>query len=321
MVAEGNCDFHGWHFPKDPNVNGAFRGVVFQTHAYFDHATVADATFTGAKFRGNAVFKGAVFAGAAFFTHATFTGEANFAHATFGGDAIFIKTSFGGNANFGGATFTGAVEWFADCRSAVEFSLPAWRRARKPPFIAPFPFRLREKGESPYRAAKQASQNAGHYRKAGDYHYYEQCAILHGKFMKFIKNPWQIWRPVDAVFELVLARGLFGYGERALRPLVAGAIIISLCAAGCYWGYGGIDGAPFASFPTCFYFSVVTFTTLGYGDLRPAIEWRWLAGAEAFSGVALMALFIVALAKSTPGSSTLLMFRPPTTGAAPCSPH
>jgi uncharacterized protein YjbI with pentapeptide repeats len=46
------------------------------------------------------------------------------------------------------------------------------------------------------------------------------------------------------------------------------------------------------------YFSVVTFTTLGYGDLHPNGGWmRFVAGCEALSGAALMALFIVSLAR------------------------
>jgi voltage-gated potassium channel Kch len=44
-------------------------------------------------------------------------------------------------------------------------------------------------------------------------------------------------------------------------------------------------------------FSVVTFTTLGYGDLQPTPNMRWLSGIEAFLGAALMAMFIVALAR------------------------
>lgn len=42
----------------------------------------------------------------------------------------------------------------------------------------------------------------------------------------------------------------------------------------------------------------MTFTTLGYGDFQPKPDLcRILAGAEAFMGAALMALFIVALTR------------------------
>jgi uncharacterized MnhB-related membrane protein len=48
------------------------------------------------------------------------------------------------------------------------------------------------------------------------------------------------------------------------------------------------------------YFSTITFTTLGFGDMYPAYEHlltRCIAMAEALSGACLMALFVVALSK------------------------
>ena len=34
-----------------------------------------------------------------------------------------------------------------------------------------------------------------------------------------------------------------------------------------------------------FYFSVVTYTTIGYGDLLPPLHWRLLAGVEGLTGI------------------------------------
>jgi len=104
--------------------------------------------------------------------------------------------------------------------------------------------------------------------------------------------------------ELVFGRLLFGYGERPIRILVASVIIILLCAvlyvlpgAGIVcrdmnWDKPGlIDGL---------YFSITTFTTLGFGDIYPNPDYlptRALAMLEALSGACLMALFVVSLAK------------------------
>ncbi|MEZ4738298.1 MAG: ion channel [Flavobacteriales bacterium] len=41
---------------------------------------------------------------------------------------------------------------------------------------------------------------------------------------------------------------------------------------------------------TAFYFSSVTYTTVGYGDLLLPIEWRGLAGAEALTGILMAGL-------------------------------
>jgi voltage-gated potassium channel Kch len=43
---------------------------------------------------------------------------------------------------------------------------------------------------------------------------------------------------------------------------------------------------------TALYFSVVTWTTLGYGDVRPTPEVRLLAASEALIGYIAMAVFV-----------------------------
>ncbi len=52
------------------------------------------------------------------------------------------------------------------------------------------------------------------------------------------------------------------------------------------------------SFFDALYFSIVTFTTLGYGDYHAVGSMRYLAAAEAFVGAALMALFTVIVARN-----------------------
>jgi voltage-gated potassium channel len=43
-----------------------------------------------------------------------------------------------------------------------------------------------------------------------------------------------------------------------------------------------------ASFETAIYFSAVTFTTLGYGDITLSSDWRLLSGFEAIGGIVLI---------------------------------
>jgi hypothetical protein len=50
-------------------------------------------------------------------------------------------------------------------------------------------------------------------------------------------------------------------------------------------------GSPCSCFETAVYFSAVTFTTLGYGDIvLEAAQWRLLTGIEALNGVLLLGL-------------------------------
>lgn len=51
---------------------------------------------------------------------------------------------------------------------------------------------------------------------------------------------------------------------------------------------GGMTGTLTESLLDCVYFSVVCFTTLGYGDIVPTGSLRILAGAEALAGLSLV---------------------------------
>ena len=111
----------------------------------------------------------------------------------------------------------------------------------------------------------------------------------------------QIFSGFRLLPEFIFGRLLFGYGERPVRVLVASAIIILFFAV-----LFSADGALSVreaqnepGFLQGLYFSTITFTTLGYGDLYPSAEgfWRQLAMIEALTGGCLMALFIVCLAK------------------------
>jgi len=50
------------------------------------------------------------------------------------------------------------------------------------------------------------------------------------------------------------------------------------------------DGAGLASLSEAFYFSIVTFTTLGYGDITLDENWRILSGMEAMVGITVFGL-------------------------------
>lgn len=56
-----------------------------------------------------------------------------------------------------------------------------------------------------------------------------------------------------------------------------------------YPGVGRIVGDPLISFRDEFYYSAVTFTSLGYGDLTPTDHLRVFAGIEALTGLVLIA--------------------------------
>ena len=60
---------------------------------------------------------------------------------------------------------------------------------------------------------------------------------------------------------------------------------------------GAGASANLQAFFTCLYYSVVTFTTLGYGDILPLGVARAVAAAEAFVGAFTIGLFLVVFVK------------------------
>jgi len=51
------------------------------------------------------------------------------------------------------------------------------------------------------------------------------------------------------------------------------------------WGYLYLLCGVFPDPETAHYFSAVTYTTVGYGDLVPPVEWRVLAAVEGLTGI------------------------------------
>jgi hypothetical protein len=51
---------------------------------------------------------------------------------------------------------------------------------------------------------------------------------------------------------------------------------------------GSFKGLPVENFQDCLYFSVVTYTTLGFGDQVPVSHARLIAGVEALNGLMLI---------------------------------
>lgn len=100
-----------------------------------------------------------------------------------------------------------------------------------------------------------------------------------------------------------------GYGEAPLRIIALSMAIILLCAIlYTFTGLSYHDTVQAASselsfqenctlFFSALYYSVVTFTTLGYGDFTPVGISRAIAAIEAFTGSFTIALFVVVFVK------------------------
>lgn len=102
-----------------------------------------------------------------------------------------------------------------------------------------------------------------------------------------------------------------GYGEHPAKVILFSATIVFLftflyAILGVLSNGAIVQLSTSQSFGTnaltlleCLYFSVVTFTTLGYGDITPFHITRLVAASEAFLGAFTMAVFVVMVVKKT----------------------
>jgi len=100
-----------------------------------------------------------------------------------------------------------------------------------------------------------------------------------------------------------------GYGEAPLRIVGISMLLILVCAIlytftglnyqGEFFIYSSNQSLSenFSFFLSSLYYSVVTFTTLGYGDFTPVGISRAIAAIEAFTGSFTIALFVVVFVK------------------------
>ncbi len=275
--------------------NSTFRGQTRFRNAHF----CGTAGFDGCTFAGVVTFKNAIFKKDAKLRTATFNGYCLLGNASFNGDARFTNTHFAKGANFSGVNFGGYTDFDG-----------VYSSSRAVPATEAITFSRRYgEDESFWRFVKQSAHQAGYYQLAGECFYKERCARLWRKFrgpnyrsLARSKKTVHWLLAVRLLPELIFGRLLFGYGERPVRVLLAGAVIIVLCAF--FYSHPGTltayrQGTIQPSFLQGLYFSTITFTTLGYGDLYPSPNGlcRIMAMAEAVTGGCLMALFVVCLAK------------------------
>ena len=157
------------------------------------------------------------------------------------------------------------------------------------------------------------------YEKEGDYTKYSYCYVRakdsrlvrlwgalthrHSKKSAAINLAEISWRDRATAllnfFFSALNRGVWGYGEKPFQTLglAAGIIVMS---AFCFHFSGTVltEGmAQKIGFLDSLYMSVITYTTVGYGDFLPLGGIRMVAAFEALSGIFITPLFLVALTR------------------------
>ncbi len=153
---------------------------------------------------------------------------------------------------------------------------------------------LYQEAEETARNIRRHCENQGMTSVAGRF-YYQERVLQRRQMPRFSRYRLLSW----------LVDKISGYGESPLRVISFSLVLILSCSF--IYLFGGLQGdgkvlrfdhnQDFASnlhhWLDCLYFSVVTFTTLGYGDLTPVGPSRIVAACEAFTGSFSLALFVV----------------------------
>lgn len=141
-----------------------------------------------------------------------------------------------------------------------------------------------------YKQIKEMYKNSSLHKEADTYHYKEMVA------KRKIAKRGNPMRWMNFFFGDLLCK----YGTSYIRVFFASVAVIFGTASLYYfndslWFYNKDITASFAD---SVYFSIGTFTTLGYGDYHAIEVLRFVAVLESFLGAALMSLFTVIVARN-----------------------
>jgi len=311
--------------------NASFRDATIEGGANFRDATIeGDASFWYAAIEGNAYFRLATIKGFANFWYATIEGDAYFTDASIEGDADFTCVTIEGFAYFGGTRLRRTVYFGgASIGGKTEFTLcqaGALSLGDRRPAILLWWVRWRcgvrlhdvETSRSFWSFARVTLERQGEREKADAAHYLERLVRVSPRRVPFAGRWWnrvyQTLRRSRIVlfpwfFDCLFLRWPTAYGASLLRLFITWAVIIG-GFAGAYTmlilkGFSVLEapgvlglGQAITSFWGALYFSVITFTTLGYGDIRPTAGLpSGLAAAEAVLGGIMMALTVLVIGR------------------------
>ena len=303
--------------------NAYFRGATFLEEAGFSSAKFSGkAEFFFAIFSGEANFTCAELSGKFVFIFNK-SGTIIF-KSTYFSDNVRIKADLSKccfeNSNIERVDMTDSI-WIRDDDKPKKSFSAFYERIRNKVGISDTSIKIWEEQqgelssnwkelEGIYRRLKQSYQKYGDNSTAGKFYYQEmECK------RKQLKG-------VEKYFWHLFYKTLCGYGEKPFNVIWASGLIIvlsaysylfsgiefvgssilkvppnvidynlSLNSFGIQWVMNNFNSV-FEDFLLCLYTSVITFTTLGYGDVHPIGFSRIVASVEAGFGIIMTALFI-----------------------------
>ena len=318
---EARFSGRAYFFEVTFGVDVSFMSVNFDGEAVFSDST----------FSGRADFYSSKFANASLFRRANFSKEVSFRSSRFS-DVVDFHTAHCADVSFYQCQFIEAVyfrsascgalridacrvEKVFDCRNStlkalsVEGISGSGELHLDPDQLIVARCKGRLLGEATLADMPKANRREVLTKLARQYQYLRDnfsritapdeiedfCAYMHLEYKRRAKPSWLL-----RVFDWFFYKWLTGYGVRLRQVFINGAIVIVLFALIWFWAGNcecllGTDDLPAKdqSFGQALYFSMITFTTIGYGDLHPVRWARYLAGLEGLLGVISVSLFVV----------------------------
>lgn len=303
---------------QSATINGtaSFFGATIGGDALFPWVTIrGHVSFYGARIMGNALFFDGVLEEGADFDSVTIEGAADFTRAVIRGKTSFVIAVFSRMLELRDAAFEGEVV-FGSCR-AGGLDLGEGRPTILWSVLNRCGIYLRDvrSRQSFWRFARLTFESQGQRDRADAAHYFERVSRVSPRWIP-LKGRWWRWRNRRALVKRLLIllfhwlpdclflRWPTAYGASLSRLFTTwgiltvgfglvyyllGARLFDPESAGLAWSL---------SFGRALYFSIITFTTLGYGDIRPMPGLgSALTATEAILGGIMMALTVLVIGR------------------------
>ncbi|WP_456396212.1 potassium channel family protein [Thermococcus sp.] len=267
-------------------------GTIFSKMVSFDSALFKQRVYFTRCVFGNANFENSTFEDSVRFESVEFLNAVVFKGSLFKRIVYFEKTDFNGYLSFSNSTFQRGIQITKEYFKLPEAEIEARRvqrlsyekEGKRDEADRMFVLEMRAKRELRMLQAKENFANARNFKnklKAA---------------MEYIRT----WIGVQT--EKVLADWITEYGTNWRRVLTSSvAVILGTALPYTLWS-NYIDGFPASAnvpirFANALYYSLVTFTTLGYGDMHPTGWLKALSAIEALTGAVFMALIVAVIAR------------------------
>ncbi|WP_456421068.1 potassium channel family protein [Thermococcus sp.] len=149
-----------------------------------------------------------------------------------------------------------------------------------------------------YRLARTSWERSGDFERADSYYYLEMVARRKARLRARRKGLRKLIDRFEVSFEWLFADLTCKYGTDWKRPILIWLLAVNVFFPVLFFVTKSVQGlSSNLTFLDYEYFSIVTATTLGYGDYHPVGVGRVIASVEALFGMFMWAVFLTVFAR------------------------